>query len=117
MKVQTINSQAANINDSRKASKEPNFNAILRIYDQNNLMTNKQKDFLYKKALKNLNYDWLYAWVEAPNVPIEVQVLKGNYKSHVDLLDDVMPPMKGKENLNSEPYTLLDRWLTMLSKK
>lgn len=113
MKVQKINSQVSNKHNHQKTNMQPAFKAVLRVYDSSNLLTNKQKDILWEKARK-VNCDWLYAWLEASDIPIEVQVVKGNNRSHVELLDDVMPSVKGKETFKLNPFDAMSGWIDML---
>lgn len=94
----------------------PTFNAALRIYDKNNLVLIEKKDFLVKKA-QGINCDWIYAWIEGMDIPIEVQTIKGNNRSHVDFLEDLMPSIKGKETSNLKPFDALNGWFDMLSEK
>ena len=113
MHLQKINSQMfVNNNQKQKTNTQPTFNAALRIYDSTNLLTNKQKDLLWEKAQK-VNCDWLYAWLEGSDIPIDVQVLKGEYRSHVE----TMPMQNGKESYELNPFDAMSRWIDTLLEK
>ncbi|MFA7657810.1 MAG: hypothetical protein WCY19_00080 [Candidatus Gastranaerophilaceae bacterium] len=99
-----------------KNIKQPTFNAVLRIYDTSNIILKEQKDFLFKKA-QGVNCDWIYTWIEGNDIPLEVQITKGETKSHVELLEDLMPSVKGKETSSLTPFDALNGWLDILSKK
>ena len=117
MQLQKINNQTRITNNQKnKTDNQPSFNATLRIYNPAKLIDGEQDTFLFKKAQK-INCNFIYAWLESPNIPIEVQIVKEKDRSHVELLEDVMPMINGEETSKLAPFDAISGWLDMLAEK